>query len=145
MDAVRLLGTGQLVAQRAKLVDLRKEDTKEHLDKALVLWFPAPTSYSGEEVVELHLHGGPAVVSGVIGALESQPGLRAAYPGEFTKRRFQNGKIDLTQAEGLIQLLEEKGASPYPLPVIEIVPPDDLGPLNNALDNLESYEEWIVN
>ena len=111
LDAVRLLGTGQLVAQRAKLVDLRKEDTKEHLDKALVLWFPAPTSYSGEEVVELHLHGGPAVVSGVIGALESQPGLRAAYPGEFTKRRFQNGKIDLTQAEGLNDLINAETAA----------------------------------
>ncbi len=111
MDAVKLLGCGQPVAHRAKLVDLRTANAKEHLDKALVLWFPAPTSYSGEEVVELHLHGGAAVVAGVIGALESQSGLRAAYPGEFTKRRFQNGKIDLTQAEGLNDLINAETAA----------------------------------
>lgn len=111
MDAVKLLGCAQPIAQRAKLVDLRTANTKDHLDKALVLWFPAPTSYSGEEVVELHLHGGPAVVAGVIDALESQPSLRAAYPGEFTKRRFQNGKIDLTQAEGLNDLINAETAA----------------------------------
>ena len=75
------------------------------LDEALVLWMPGPASYTGEDSAELHLHGGPAVVAGVLGALAGL-GLRLAEPGEFTRRAFENGRLDLAQAEGAADLIE---------------------------------------
>jgi len=75
----------------------------EGLDDALVLWFPAPHSLTGEDVAELHLHGSRAVVAAVMAALDRQ-GLRLAEPGEFTRRAFQNDKLDLTQAEAVADL-----------------------------------------
>lgn len=75
------------------------------LDKALVLWFPAPKSFTGEDVVELHLHGGRAIVSAVLSVLGTIEGLRMAEPGEFSRRAFDNGKLDLTAAEGLADLI----------------------------------------
>ena len=78
----------------------------ELLDEALVLRFAAPSSFTGEDIVELHIHGGPAVLEGVLGALGRISGLRAAEPGEFARRAFENNKLDLTQAEGLIDLIE---------------------------------------
>jgi tRNA modification GTPase len=78
----------------------------EGLDDALVLRFPGPGSATGEDVVELHLHGGRAVVAAVLAALSELEGLRAAEPGEFTRRAFENGRIDLAEAEGLADLLQ---------------------------------------
>ncbi|RJX65508.1 tRNA uridine-5-carboxymethylaminomethyl(34) synthesis GTPase MnmE [Tsuneonella suprasediminis] len=75
------------------------------LDRALVLWLPGPGTATGEDTVELHLHGGRAVVSAVEAAL-AEAGLRRAQPGEFTRRAFANGRIDLAEAEGLADLLE---------------------------------------
>ena len=75
------------------------------LDEALVLWMPGPASYTGEDSAELHLHGGPAVVAGVLEALAAL-GLRLAEPGEFTRRAFENGRLDLAQAEGVADLIE---------------------------------------
>ncbi|MDO8410275.1 MAG: tRNA uridine-5-carboxymethylaminomethyl(34) synthesis GTPase MnmE [Phenylobacterium sp.] len=75
------------------------------LDEALVLWFPGPASYTGEDCAELHLHGGPAVVEGVLEALAAL-GLRLAQAGEFTRRAFEHGKLDLAQAEGVGDLIE---------------------------------------
>lgn len=75
------------------------------LDRALVLLFPGPHSATGEDLVELHLHGGRAVVAAVEAALAAMPGLRRAAPGEFTRRAFANGRIDLAEAEGLGDLL----------------------------------------
>ena len=75
------------------------------LDEALVLWMPGPGSYTGEDSAELHLHGGPAVVSGVLEALAGL-GLRLAEPGEFTRRAFETGRLDLAQAEGVADLIE---------------------------------------
>ena len=75
------------------------------LDRALVLWLPGPGTATGEDVAELHLHGGRAVVAAVEAALAAQPGLRRAGPGEFTRRAFANGRIDLAEAEGLADLL----------------------------------------
>lgn len=75
------------------------------LDRALVLIAPGPRSATGEDVVELHLHGGRAVVAAVMGALAAMSGLRLAEPGEFTRRALMNGRIDLAQAEGLGDLL----------------------------------------
>ena len=85
---------------------LRDPIDADILDDGLVLWFPAPHSYTGEEVVELHLHGGVAVVSAVLDVLAVQPDLRLAEPGEFTRRAFLSGKIDLTAAEGLVDLID---------------------------------------
>lgn len=75
------------------------------LDDALVLWFPGPATATGEDLAELHLHGGRAVVAAVEAALAAIPGLRAAQAGEFTRRAFANGRIDLAEAEGLADLL----------------------------------------
>ena len=88
----------------ASLRKLRSPIGGETLDHALVLWFPAPASFTGEDTAELHLHGGRAVVAEVLDAL-SGLGLRLAEPGEFTKRAFENGKLDLTEAEGLADLI----------------------------------------
>jgi tRNA modification GTPase len=76
------------------------------LDDALALWFPGPSTATGENLAELHLHGGRAVIAAVEAALAAMPGLRRAEPGEFTRRAFANGRIDLAEAEGLADLLE---------------------------------------
>jgi tRNA modification GTPase len=78
----------------------------EVLDNALVIRFPGPASATGEDVAEFHLHGGRAVVARVLAALKAIPGLREAVPGEFTRRAFEHGRIDLAEAEGLADLLE---------------------------------------
>lgn len=91
-------------ARRAVLRHLRDLDGK-YLDQALVLWFPGPGSATGEDCAELHCHGGRAVVATIRFALAGCPGLREALPGEFTRRAFANGKIDLAQAEALADLL----------------------------------------
>lgn len=76
------------------------------LDDGLALWFPGPHSFTGEDVVELHIHGGPAVIAAVVDAALSQPGVRPAEPGEYTRRAFENGKLDLAEAEGLADLVD---------------------------------------
>ncbi|WNO54009.1 tRNA uridine-5-carboxymethylaminomethyl(34) synthesis GTPase MnmE [Stakelama saccharophila] len=91
--------------RRAVLRRLYDPDTKMLLDEALLLWFRAPHSATGEDLVELHVHGGRAVVDAVQGALARQAGLRHAEPGEFTRRALMAGRMDLTQAEGLGDLL----------------------------------------
>ncbi len=75
------------------------------LDDGLAAWFPAPASFTGEDVVELHIHGGRAVLAAVLDALGGCPGLALAEPGAFTRRAFENGKLDLTAAEGLADLV----------------------------------------
>jgi tRNA modification GTPase len=81
------------------------------LDSAIVLRFDGPASETGEDVTELQLHGGRSVVAGVTAALARMPGLRLAEPGEFTRRAFMNGRIDLAQAEGLADLIEAETQS----------------------------------
>ncbi|OYQ31110.1 tRNA uridine-5-carboxymethylaminomethyl(34) synthesis GTPase MnmE [Sandarakinorhabdus cyanobacteriorum] len=81
------------------------------LDEALVAVFPGPASASGEDLAELHLHGGPAVVAGVLDAVTAQPGVRLAEPGEYTRRAFASGRMDLTQVEGLADLVSAETAS----------------------------------
>jgi tRNA modification GTPase len=94
---------GQLPApRRASLRVLRHGGVP--LDRALVLWFPGPASYTGEDSAELHLHGGPAVIAAVAEALEVL-GARPAEPGEFTRRAFLYGRLDLTAAEGIADLI----------------------------------------
>jgi tRNA modification GTPase len=78
------------------------------LDRGLILWFPAPSSFTGEDVAEFHVHGGLAVVRALFEELGGMPGLRAAAAGEFTRRAFSNGKFDLVEVEGLADLVEAR-------------------------------------
>ncbi len=104
-DALKAL-TGRLPAPRqAALARVRDPATSEIIDEALVLWFPGPNSETGEDTAELQLHGGRAVIAGVLAALSRISGLRPAEAGEFTRRAFENGKLDLTAVEGLADLI----------------------------------------
>ncbi len=85
--------------------DLVPDAQAEPIDDAVVLWFPGPRSETGEDTAEFHLHGGPAVVAATLSALGCLEGLRPAEPGEFTRRAFENGKVDLTRVEGLADLI----------------------------------------
>ena len=76
------------------------------IDEALVLWFPAPHSFTGEDSAEFHIHGGRSVVSGLLSALTRMPGVRLAEPGEFARQAFDNGKLDLTKVEALADLID---------------------------------------
>lgn len=91
--------------RRATLATLSDPRDGMHLDRTMVLWLPGPHTATGEDSTELHLHGGRAVVMAVEQVLASLPGLRRAHPGEFTRRAFANGRIDLAEAEGLADLL----------------------------------------
>ncbi|MGZ8401320.1 MAG: tRNA uridine-5-carboxymethylaminomethyl(34) synthesis GTPase MnmE, partial [Methyloceanibacter sp.] len=75
------------------------------IDRGLVLWFEGPASFTGEDMAELHVHGGRAVVAGVIDAILAVKDVRLAEPGEFARRAFENGKVDLTEVEGLADLI----------------------------------------
>ncbi|WP_374301714.1 tRNA uridine-5-carboxymethylaminomethyl(34) synthesis GTPase MnmE [Ferrovibrio sp.] len=92
---------------RARTAFLRKLRAADGtlLDEGMVLWFPKPHSFTGEDVVELQVHGGRAVLAALFEALAKLPGLRLAEPGEFSRRAFENGKLDLTEAEGLGDLI----------------------------------------
>ena len=92
--------------RRAARRRFRDPGSGELLDEGLLLWFPGPRSFTGEDLVEIHHHGSRAVVQGLATALVSLPGVRPAEPGEFTKRAFLNGKLDLTEVEGLADLIE---------------------------------------
>jgi tRNA modification GTPase len=101
----RLAGT--IPAPRvASLRTLRDPDSREVLDHSLIIWFPGPASFTGEDMAELQIHGGRAVIEGVFRSLASIEALRPAEPGEFARRAFENGKLDLTEAEGLADLID---------------------------------------
>jgi len=95
----------------AAVRELRHPQTSELLDDALVFRFDSPASSTGEDTVELQCHGGRAVVDAVLAAVGAVEGLRVAEPGEFTRRAFENGRIDLTEAEGLADLIEAETES----------------------------------
>lgn len=103
--ALAELAGGLPPPRRAVLRSLHNPDDGALLDRALVLWLPGPGSATGEDMAELHLHGGRAVVAAVLAALAATPGLRMAGAGEFTRRAMANGRIDLAEAEGLADLL----------------------------------------
>ena len=98
-------------AREVGLRELRYPQTGLLLDRAIVLRFDAPASSTGEDVVEFQVHGGRAVADAVLDALASLDGLRLAKPGEFTRRALENGRIDLTEAEGLADLIEAETES----------------------------------
>ncbi len=111
-EAVRALtGEGPERPREAILRTLRDPRDASILDRALILWFEGPASFTGEDVVEFHVHGGRAVVDGVLTALSRLSALRVATAGEFTRRAFENGKLDLTEVEGLADLIEAETAA----------------------------------
>src|SRR3974390_1268944 len=104
-DALKAL-TGKLPCPRAvELVRVRDAVSSDVIDQALAVWFPAPHSETGEDVAELQLHGGRAVIAATLASLGRIQGLRPAEAGEFTRRAFENGKLDLTAVEGLADLV----------------------------------------
>lgn len=104
-EALAALCGGLPPPRRAALRALHDPDDGTLLDRALVLWFPGPATATGDDLAELHLHGGRAVVRAVEAVLARFNGLRLAEPGEFTRRAFLNGRMDLAEAEGLSDLL----------------------------------------
>ncbi|XP_035210528.1 tRNA modification GTPase GTPBP3, mitochondrial-like isoform X2 [Stegodyphus dumicola] len=113
------------------LCKLKDPVSMELLDKAIMLWFPSPNSFTGEDVCELHIHGGNAVIKSVLNALHKLPHFRFAEAGEFTKRAFLAGKLDLTEVEGLADLLHAETEAQHK---------QALKQLGGALHNL--YNSW---
>lgn len=106
-DVVRALtGRAPPPPRRAVLRTLYDPRSGEAVDRGLVLFFPGPASYTGEDMLEVHHHGGPAVLAALLGALAALPGLRLAEPGEFTRRAFLARKLDLTEAEAVADLVD---------------------------------------
>jgi tRNA modification GTPase len=91
--------------RKVALARVRDPGNDEVIDEALALWFPGPNSETGEDIAELQLHGGRAVIAAVLGALSRLDGFRPAEAGEFTRRAFENGRLDLTAVEGLADLI----------------------------------------
>lgn len=111
-EALRVLSHKQLPEpRRATRVHLLDPKTKDILDDGLAIYFPGPASFTGEDVVELHVHGGRAVIAGLTEALAGIQGVRLAEAGEFTRRAFDHGKLDLTAAEGLADLINAETAA----------------------------------
>jgi tRNA modification GTPase len=115
----------------ASLRALHHPTTGEKIDLALILYFAAPHSFTGEDVVEIHAHGGRAVTSALIEALQSLPNFRLAEPGEFTRRAFETGKLDLTEAEAIADLVDAE---------TEAQRRQALRQMDGALGKL--YEDW---
>src|SRR5262245_7849524 len=96
---------GKMPTPRTATRALLKASDGQPLDDSVVLWFPGPASATGEDVAEFHVHGGRAVLTSLFAALSAMKNVRPAEPGEFTRRAFENGKLDLTEAEGLDDLI----------------------------------------
>ena len=96
---------GKLPSPRAATRVLLRDAGRQPIDDAVVLWFPGPASATGEDIAEFHVHGGRAVLAALFAALAGFEHVRPAEPGEFTRRAFENGKLDLTEAEGLDDLI----------------------------------------
>ena len=93
------------VATIRKIINIKNS---ELIDEGIILWFPGPESYTGEDMAELHVHGSKAVVEAIHKVLENTKKCRIAEPGEFTKRAFQNGKINLLKAESIADLISSE-------------------------------------
>jgi tRNA modification GTPase len=96
---------GKIPPPRLAMRALLRDANRQPIDDAVVLWFPGPASATGEDVAEFHVHGGRAVLAALFAALFAFENIRAAEPGEFTRRAFENGKLDLTEAEALDDLI----------------------------------------
>src|SRR5210317_474564 len=108
-DAIKLLTGKELPKPRvATLRKINKINTSELIDEGLILWFPGPQSYTGEDMAEIHVHGSKAVVDALHSSISSIENFRLAEPGEFTKLAFQNGKINLLKAESIADLISSE-------------------------------------
>jgi tRNA modification GTPase len=103
--AALTLLAGKIPEPRMATRALLRDRDRQPIDDAVTLWFPGPASATGEDVAEFHVHGGRAVLAALFAALSDFDNMRAAEPGEFTRRAFENGKLDLTEAEGLDDLI----------------------------------------
>ena len=103
--AALTLLAGKIPEPRMATRALLRDRDRQPIDDAVMLWFPGPASATGEDVAEFHVHGGRAVLAALFAALSDFDNMRAAEPGEFTRRAFENGKLDLTEAEGLDDLI----------------------------------------
>ena len=103
--AIEQFAGGSIEPRQATLRLLRDPLSSEPIDRALLLWFPAPKSFTGEDIVEIHCHGSQAVVARLLSLLASFEDFRLAEPGEFARRAFEHGKMDLTAIEGLADLI----------------------------------------
>jgi tRNA modification GTPase len=103
--AALMVLAGKMPRPRLATRALLRDGEGQPIDDAVVLWFPGPASATGEDVAEFHVHGGRAVLAAMVTALSAIEQMRAAEPGEFTRRAFENGKLDLTEAEGLDDLI----------------------------------------
>ncbi len=120
-----------LAPRQAHLLRLTDPADGHVIDRALVLSFPAPASFTGEDVVEYQIHGGVAVINDMLRALSALPGYRMAQPGEFTRRGFENGKMDLTEAEAIGDLIHAE---------TEAQKAQALSQMEGSLSKL--YDEW---
>ncbi len=133
-ESLKLLSDNKDIPfRKAILCKLIRPVSRETLDQAITIAFNAPHSYTGEDVVEYHLHGGRAVIDGVLGALSAQKNHRMAEAGEFTRRAFENGKMDLTEAEAVADLIHAETA---------LQKGQALSQMGGALTNM--YEDWRV-
>ena len=111
LEALRVLGVAAPPPQRLRRARFLDPESNEPIDQGLVAVFPGPHSYTGETLAELHVHGSQAVLAALYAVLGRQPGLRLAAPGEFTRRAFENGKLDLTEAEAVADLVAAETAA----------------------------------
>ena len=103
---IKLLTKGKIPEPRiATLRKINKINTSELIDEGIILWFPGPESYTGEDMAEFHIHGSKAVIDALHSSISSIENCRLAEPGEFTKLAFQNGKINLLKAESIADLI----------------------------------------
>lgn len=130
-SAKALIGK-DIIARRTTVCALKNPHNYSTIDRALVIGFKNPASFTGEDVIEYHVHGGPAVIDELLNVLGRQDNHRMAEPGEFTKRAFMNGKMDLTGAEAIADLIDAETAAQKA---------QALSQMGGALSNL--YEGWI--
>ena len=109
VEVIKKLTSEQLPAPRvATLRKFNKNGLKEMIDEGVILWFPAPNSYTGEDLAEFHVHGSRAVINAMHNAISKVKNCRLAQPGEFTKKAFQNGRINLLKAESIADLISSE-------------------------------------
>ena len=128
---LKISGGYPRAARTAELRAFTSPKTENLIDRGLVLFFEGPSSFTGEDVAEFHLHGGKAVTDAMLDALSSLPGFRLAEPGEFTRRAFERGRIDLTEAEAIADLINAE---------TEAQKDQALAQMGGALSNI--YDDW---
>ena len=104
----QITGEGLPIPRMATLKKFNKNGSKELIDEGVIIWFPAPNSYTGEDLAEFHVHGSRAVINAMHETISKIKNCRLAEPGEFTKRAFQNGRLNLLKAESIADLISSE-------------------------------------